>query len=406
MNSNLSCSAILLTVIISFMLLSVSALADTPDGGADNAVAGAEDTQTETNAETEGGSASVSENKIEITCEKSSMEDRRVQIMVRACAKNHSIDLIQVENTGSGIRKTLFLASPDDEKKESAEAGFAATANGIYSFYAYDEDGRYEKTDVPVTEIDPADISCYIEKVGQNRSRTEREESSIPEEPRYGCSQILLLGGERAMAAGGTSGEHYSVRTHDTTDPSDPVTGVSKYADWDLLKMRKSPEDIKAWYEPLVEAAPQTLDNTVTLSDYEVGLFRTDMTSSESPASASSGMDPERDIVFEFGKVSKEDDGASNRKPLKKVLVFVAFILVGITAPAAAIAIKKKRAQSSSSSSSEDLPYSMSSSSCVISRGASSAAGAGADEAAAGSSVWAGAVSPSDNAFSRASSAN
>ena len=137
MNSNLSCSAILLTVIISFMLLSVSALADTPDGGSDNAVAGTEDTQTETHEETEGGSASVSENRIEITCEKSSLEDRRVQIMVRACAKGHSIDLIQAENTGSGIRKTLFLASPDDEKKESAEAGFAATANGIYSFYAF-----------------------------------------------------------------------------------------------------------------------------------------------------------------------------------------------------------------------------------------------------------------------------
>jgi hypothetical protein len=273
------------------------------------------------------------------------MEGSRLVISVKAETEDHYIDLIQVENTSAGIRKTLFRAAGDDGRGNRAEVSFPATANGTYSFYAYDEGGRSESRSVRVTEIRPCDINEYIETARLNRQKDEIPDRSLETgEQEYKGSQVLLLGGGEGYHNADSSKEKYSVWTSGSYDHPEEETGVSKYTDWNMLRLRKSSGNIKAWYEPLAEPAPQTLDNRISLADYETGLFKADAyepypEAKNDISKAASGKDP----VFSFERISEEGKSVKEGNSVKKIMIIAIFVISLILLSTVGILIRKRK---------------------------------------------------------------
>ncbi len=160
------------------------------------------------------------------------------------------IALIQAENTGAGVRSTLFQA--DDlyrglNAEESAE--LIVTANGSYRVYAYDGKGNAAVQKLEVTGFGGFSTDKYraiIEKNTSDNASYHKETSYNNTAPTYENTVIFGGNGDEEGSQGENKNTSYVYKSKNNLLPS---AGTGIYDDWSMLKKKEDTRISRLWSE-------------------------------------------------------------------------------------------------------------------------------------------------------------
>ena len=221
-------------------------------------------------------------------------------IQITARSTGCPIALLQIENAGAGIRKTLYKGDMQGRGGlQDIERSFGVTANGEYRVWAYDIKGAYDMKTVNISDMGSTEISRYkslaLKNMNEKRGRrdnketgTEYRKNSTPERAIFGGD------GKKREESEKEPEKTYTYKTGKNDGHDEDIPLSERYGNWSLMKGIVRGENEKAWLGTEAgsgreDAVPRSLQNRLDLEDYNVELFRTDIASakaakSEAPA--------------------------------------------------------------------------------------------------------------------------
>ncbi|MBO5551737.1 MAG: hypothetical protein J5966_07235 [Lachnospiraceae bacterium] len=243
------------------------------------------------NGVSENETPAVSDNKtgkLTVSCDVISYKGRSAVVSISADCTGGGIALIQSENTGAGVKKTLYRAEKPEKglERDSKSIDFPITANGSYAFFAYDTNGNSDSCRLHIHKLKEVSADEYIVRARENRRESTRSidiKKAEEEEKNGSRSGTVTFGGGRGTGAShaSASGRNYSVRSGSGDREEDRQSLLEKYSGWSMLKTKNRKADVRAWYEPFTDTGeparrPQPMENIIDLSDYDVSLFNMD----------------------------------------------------------------------------------------------------------------------------------
>ena len=257
-------------------------------------------------------------------------------ILIAAQSRGCPIALLQIENAGAGVRKTLYKGDMQGrDGVQDIERDFRVTACGEYRIWAYDTKGAYDMKTVNVRDMGNPDISGYQSVALKNMKERRRGNSDPGADPGYSrtvSSKIVMLGGDgkKEEKTGDYPAKNYTYKTGKTEGGNEDIAVSERYGNWSLLKGKSMSGDTKAWIGTEAgsgreDAVPDNLQNRLDLEDYSVELFRTDIASA---ASAKSEIPVGETGVLGLKSKPRNDNMKDGDKGRLPYIVWIGYLLI------------------------------------------------------------------------------